>query len=119
MLTCGFLRKRGTARAAISPTDREERPNRRRPPSVREHARGPRTSPDEEDQPVSVKLPITGRWAQTRPGMISLDFPAVPFVAIYDDGGGHVTLTVSRHESETVQAILCDLLRITEGNDGH
>jgi hypothetical protein len=64
------------------------------------------------------KLPITGRWAQTRPGMISLDFPAVPFVAIYDDGGGHVTLALTQYQAETTRAVLFDLLTISEGNDG-
>jgi hypothetical protein len=61
------------------------------------------------------KLPITGRWAQTRPGTISLDFPAVPYTAIYDNGGGHVTLTLSRHQAEQARAVLHDLLTISEG----
>ncbi len=64
-----------------------------------------------------ASIPISGRWAQTRAGMITLDLPAVPFVAIYDDGGGHVTLTLSRHHAEQCRAILFDLLTISEGND--
>jgi hypothetical protein len=66
---------------------------------------------------VSRKLPITGRWSQTRAGMITLDFPAVPFTAIYDNGGGHVTLTLSRQQSEQCRAILFDLLAISEDSD--
>ena len=63
------------------------------------------------------KLPITGRWSQTRAGTISLDFPAVPFTAIYDNGGGHVTVTLSRHQAEQCRAVLHDVLSISEGTD--
>ena len=64
------------------------------------------------------KLPITGRWSQTGAGRITLDFPAVPFTAIYDNGGGHVTLTLSRHEAEQCRGILFELLSISEGSAG-
>jgi hypothetical protein len=64
-----------------------------------------------------ASIPISGRWAQTRSGMITLDLPAVPFVAIYDNGGGHISLTLTRHHAEQCRAILFDLLAIASGGD--
>jgi hypothetical protein len=69
-----------------------------------------------EVRPMS-KLPVTGRWSQTRPGTIALDFPAVPFTAIYDSGGGHVSLVLSRYQAVQTRAILHDLLTISEGSE--
>ncbi len=66
---------------------------------------------------MSRNLPVTGRWSITRAGTISLDFPAVPFTAIYDNGGGHVTLVLTRYQAETTRAVLFDLLTISGGND--
>jgi hypothetical protein len=62
-------------------------------------------------------IPINGRWSQRWRDSIDLDFPAVPFVAIHDDGGGHVTLTLTRYQAEQTRKVLHDLLTISEGGN--
>ncbi len=58
-------------------------------------------------------IPITGQWSLRRVGSIELDLPAVPLTAVYDNGGGHVTITLTRYQANQARAILHLLFTIS------
>jgi hypothetical protein len=62
-------------------------------------------------------IPIAGQWSLRRVGSIELDLPAVPFTAIYDNGGGHVSITLTQHQARQTRAILHDLLTSSEASE--
>ncbi len=67
-----------------------------------------------------ASIPLSGRWSQTRPGLIDLEVAApVRLTVVVDDLGSHLSLSLSRHQAAQARAILHDLLTdlLTEEGD--
>jgi hypothetical protein len=62
------------------------------------------------------RLPITARWSH-KPGTVTVELPGIPFVAVVEGGGSHLSVTLTRAESERLRAGLADTLAISSDDD--
>jgi hypothetical protein len=65
---------------------------------------------------VARRLPISVRWSH-RPGIITVELPGIPFVAVVEHDGSHLTLMLTRAESDQLRANLADTLNISSNDD--
>jgi hypothetical protein len=65
---------------------------------------------------VSIKLPITVRWSH-KPGLITVELPGIPFIAVVERSGIHLTVMLTRTEGEQRRAGLTDVLAIRGDDD--
>ena len=63
---------------------------------------------------MSIKLPISVRWSH-RPGIVTIEMPGVARVLVVERGGSHLTVTLTRAQSEQLDPRLADTLSISGG----
>jgi hypothetical protein len=64
---------------------------------------------------VGIKLPITVRWSH-KPGLITVELPGIPFIAVVERSGTHLTVMLTRTEGEQLRTGLADTLGISGGD---
>jgi hypothetical protein len=64
---------------------------------------------------VARRLPITVRWSH-RPGIVTVELPGISFVAVVERDGSHLSVMLTRAESEQLRASLADTLSISGGD---
>jgi hypothetical protein len=64
---------------------------------------------------VGIKLPISVRWSH-RPGIVTIEMPGVACVLVVERDGSHLSVMLTRAESEQLRASLADTLNISGGD---